>query len=766
LQRPRELTKVEDLFRRASASFQSGDLIEAERLYKKVLRAQPNHLGALNLLGVLLTQMDKHEEAERSIRTALGINAQSEATQYNHGLVLKKLKRLPEALTAFDKALALNPKVADTWNSRGTVLNDFERFDEALSDFDKAIALKPDFADAFYNQGNARQGLKQYEAAAESYGKAIKLNPHHARAHNNRGTVLLKLRRPEEALACFDRSLAISPNVAENHIGPGDALLQLRRFNEAIAAYQRALAINADLADAWFGSGNTFFELQRYEEAGAAFDRTLAIKPDMVSAWEARGDLLYFLGRHAEALHAHKQALAITAELKNVASVLSMSMYICDWTDFDSVSSRVLSDVEAGGAVSPFALLSIPSTAQQQLTCARSFLAEQLPNVVPSPAASARSSHDRIRVGYLSHDLRGHAVGFLSVGLFEQHDHARVQTFAISLGPDDGSATRKRMECAFDQFHDVRRRSDREVAELIRNLEIDIVVDLNGFTQGARMHILAARPAPIQVNYLGYPGTMGAEFIDYIVSDPMIIPPDQHRFYSEKIVYLPDTYQANDDKRPISDVVLSRVQAGLPDGGFVFCSFNNTFKINPPVFDIWMRLLRQVEGSVLWLLEGNATAPDNLRMEAEKRGVAADRLIFAPRMQPEDHLARHRLADLFLDTSPYNAHTTASDALAAGLPVVTCLGSTFAGRVAASLLSAIGLPEMITNSLGEYETLALKLACDPDLLADIKAKLARNRQTFPLFDTARFARHLEAAYEVMWERHQRGLAPASFAIEA
>jgi protein O-GlcNAc transferase len=440
-------------------------------------------------------------------------------------------------------------------------------------------------------------------------------------------------------------------------------------------------------------------------------------------------------------------------------------MLLCDWRGYSEECARVISGVRAGNAVSPFALLSLPSSSEDQLSCARAALADEFRSP-PEPVVRRQYvSRNRIRVGYLSFDLRYHAVGFLTVGLFENHDRSRFETIALSLCPDDGSQVRKRLESAFDQFRDMSLRSDDEIAKLIRGSEIDIVVDLNGFTQGARMHVLACRPAPIQVNYLGYPGTMGADYIDYIIADRIVIPEDQQQLYSENVVYLPHCYQANDDRRPISDVVFSRGQVGLPDHGFVFCSFNNTFKINPPVFDIWMRLLRKIDGSVLWLLEGNANAPDNLRSEAERRGVAANRLVFAPRMKSEDHIARQTLADLFLDTLPYNAHTTASDALWVGLPVLTCLGPTFAGRVAASLLHAVGLPELVTHSLEEYEAAALQLARSTQLLASVKAKLMRNRQAFPLFDTARFARHIEAAYTTMWERYQRGRSAAGFDIE-
>jgi predicted O-linked N-acetylglucosamine transferase (SPINDLY family) len=376
-----------------------------------------------------------------------------------------------------------------------------------------------------------------------------------------------------------------------------------------------------------------------------------------------------------------------------------------------------------------------------------------------------RYAHDRIRLAYLSTDLRAHAVGFLIVGAFEHHDKSRFETTGISLGADDKSETRARIEAAFDRFINVGEKSDNEVGTLLREMEIDIVVDLNGFTGHPRTRILAQRPAPIQVNYLGYPGTMGADYIDYIIADPIVITPNEEPYYTEKIAYLPETYQANDSRRRRVERQPTRAEAGLPETGFVFSSFNNTYKVSPEMFAIWMRLLARVEGSVLWLLEDNEFAAANLRREAAARSVNPDRLIFAPRTRPESHLARQTLADLFLDTLPYNAHTTASDALWAGLPVITTPGTTFPGRVAASLLTAIGLPELIAPSLDDYERLALTLARDPDALAAVKAKLASHRESFPLFDTKRFTRHLEAAFRKMWERHRQGLPPQTFAVE-
>jgi predicted O-linked N-acetylglucosamine transferase (SPINDLY family) len=350
--------------------------------------------------------------------------------------------------------------------------------------------------------------------------------------------------------------------------------------------------------------------------------------------------------------------------------------------------------------------------------------------------------------------------------LFETHDRVKFETTAVSFGPDTPGKMRSRLEGAFDRFVDVRRKSDREIGNLLREMEIDIAVDLHGFTAGFRTRIFAFRSVPVQVNYLGYPGTMGAGFIDYILADRFVIPEEHHACYTEKVVYLPDTYQVNDSKRVIADRTPARTEAGLPEQGFVFCSFNNNYKISPAVFDVWMRLLGKVEGSVLWLYKSSAAAMHSLKKQAADRGIAPERLVFAPRINLEDYLARHRLADLSLDTLPYNGHATSSDALWAGLPVLTCLGASFAGRVGASLLNAIGLNELIARSLEEYEALAVELATNPKHLADIKSKLAKNRNTFPLFNTDRFRRHIEAAYTTMWERVQRGEPPESFAVES
>jgi len=408
----------------------------------------------------------------------------------------------------------------------------------------------------------------------------------------------------------------------------------------------------------------------------------------------------------------------------------------------------------------------LPSTPADQLQAAKLCVQDRYLSAREPLWRGEKYAHDRIRLAYLSADFHDHATAWLMAGLFELHDRSRFETTALSYGPTVESEMRQRLQRSFDRFIDLREQTDHEVATLARRLEIDIAIDLKGFTQTARTNILALRPAPIQVSYMGYPGTMGAGYIDYILADRLVIPKDHRQWYSEKVVYLPDSYQANDSKRRIADRAPTRDEACLPQKGFVFCSFNAVYKITPEVFTIWMRLLGAIDGSVLWLIEESAAATDNLRREAAERGISGERLVFAPRIDNDAHLARHRLADLFLDTLPYNAHTTASDALWAGLPVLTCLGSTFAGRVAASLLTAVGLPELITTSLDEYEALALRLAREPELLSSFSSGLAKNRLTCPLFNTERHARHVEAAFTRMWEIHERGEAPRGFTIDA
>jgi protein O-GlcNAc transferase len=607
----------------------------------------------------------------------------------------------------------------------------------------------------------------EHGEAVRKIDVALDINPNAAVAHNNRGAALKELNRNEEALASYDRAIALKPGYAEAFNNRGVALQSLKRIDEALANCEQALALKPDFAEAYYNRGNALSALKRFEAALASYEQAIALKPDYGEAFGRRGAMLMELKRLPEALASYDRAIALKPGLKYLGGDrLNAKMNLCDWTGFEADCSRIVAELANGiAAASPFYILATPIGPADQLRCAERLIAEEFP---ASPVARWRGEHyarDRIRVAYLSADFRDHPVSYLIAGLFEQHDRTRFEVFGVGYGPDDPGKTRARLRRGFDRFIDVDRHSDQEAASLLRELEIDIAVDLMGLTGNSRLGIFALRPSPIHVSYLGYAGTTGASYIDYIIGDRFLIPTDQHKYFSEKVALLPECFQVNDARRPIAAHPPSRREAGLPDHGFIFCCFNNAAKITPDIFDVWMRLLHEVDGSILWLAPTESGARGNLAREAARRGVSPDRLVFAPRLQhQEDHLARHRLADLFLDTRYFNAHTTASDALWAGLPVLTCPGVTYASRVAGSLLNGIGLAELIASSLLDYEALALKLARDPLLLASLKQKLARNRKSYPLFDTKRFARHIEAAYVTMLERSRRGDPPESFAV--
>ena len=480
------------------------------------------------------------------------------------------------------------------------------------------------------------------------------------------------------------------------------------------------------------------------------------------------GALQHRLRRYPQAVASFARLVSVAPEYPFARANLHLSrIYGCDWTGYDEDVAAIVADLRAGKpACEPFAALASLASPHDQLRAARAWGAayHPPPPAPPHDAARAAEPGARIRLAYLSADFRDHAMAVLMAGLFERHDRARFETTAISFGPPHDGPMRRRLIAAFDHFVDVHERDDREVAALLRERGIDIAVDLNGYTQGARPAVLAARPAPVQVNYLGYPGTLGVAWIDYIIADRIVIPPQAHDAYDECVVTLPDSYQPNDRSREMFEPTPTRAEVGLPATGFVFCCFNNNFKITPGMFGLWMDVLREVAGSVLWLLGVTETAAANLRAAAAAHDVDPQRLVFAPRIPGPEHLARHRLAELFLDTLPYAAHTTASDALWTGLPVLTCLGSSFAGRVAGSLLHAAGVPELVCGSLEEYRARAIALARDPAELRALRARLAAGRENCPLFDADRYTRHMEAAFLAMWQRRQRGEPPAGFAV--
>jgi predicted O-linked N-acetylglucosamine transferase (SPINDLY family) len=794
--------RAESVFKRSLALHRQNRLAEARDLCLQALKLQPRYFNALHLLGIIELQTDHPQRAIEALNKAILINPANAAAHqdqgngyylltryetaaasyakaialdpnyvdayYNQGNALFELRSYAAAIVSYGQALDRNPRHHEAHNNRGNALLELKRFEAALADYDRAIALAPAYAVAHSNRGSALLELQHYEDAAASCDAAIALEPESADPYYIRGNAGLFLGQWEAAAASYTLAIARRPGRAKAHFNCGHALFEMGRFEAAAACYTRALALEPGCARGYRDLGNALLELQHYEAAVASCDQAIALDPEDVDARHNRGKALFELKNYDAAIASFDGALTLgKMDSQGLHGVrCHAKMQICDWSGFTAESAALATLIERGEAASPpYHLLLLSDSAALQLQCAQQWVRRKCP---PDPALGAilkRAPHERIRIGYFSADFRAHPVSILSAELFETHDRAFFEVSAFAFGPESVDPMRTRLERAFERFIDVRGQSDREIALLARSLEIDIAVDLGGFTKGCRPGIFALRAAPLQVGYLGYPGTSGAGYMDYLIADPTIIPERCRPYYSEQILYLPDSCLPGDSQRPIGAEALTRAQAGLPATGCVFCCFNNIAKITPDTFSGWMRILAQVPDSVLWLSQTNRQAESNLRREAASRGVEPHRLLFAPRLPSlPQHLARQRLADLFLDTLPYNAHTTASDALWAGLPVLTLAGESFAGRVAASLLNAVGLPELITASAAQFEALAVALASDPPRLADIRRRLAAHRLSTPLFDTPRYARHLETAYAMIHARHQADLAPQTMRV--
>ena len=751
----------------ALALRRQGRLAEAERLYRAALAAQPRQFEALHFLGVLKLQQGDAREALALLRAAAEAKPDAAELHPSLGAALAALGRHEEALAVYDGILRARPDDIDAGYNRGVVLSHLGRHAEALASYDRVLAMRPDHGPSLFNRGNVLAMSERFEEALASYDRAVALAPRHVDALGNRADALKALKRYDEAIAAYDRVLRIVPQHADALNNRGNTLFERKRYDEAIASFQAALAAKPHDPEVLFNLGRALQEAGRDDAALVAFGEALAAHPENADAWYSRGNSFGKLDRVDEAISDYERALAIAPDHSHAFdALLRYRLDACHWPEVVRLSEEVPRRVAGEkSTIQPFKLLCLPTSAAIQLKCAQNYVGDKLRGLLTPKRKFEPHGGDKLRVAYLSADFRVHPVAMLIAELLELHDRTRFEVLGISLGADDGSPMRSRIMKSVDQFHDVHDHSSEEIATLINGLGVDLAVDLMGHTRHGRIEILSRRPARIQVSYLGYPGPTGADFIDYVIADPVVLPFAEQPFYSEKIVQLPDCYQVNDRQRRIAARVPSRGELHLPDQAFVFCCFNNSFKITAEVFDAWMRLLRGVDASVLWLLKSNDFAMANLRREAQARGIDPGRLIFAPFASAEEHLARHAAADLFLDTLPYNAHTTASDALWAGLPLLTCAGTTFAGRVAASLLHAAGLPELVTRNLEEYEAMALELATEPSRLQSIRRKLAGNRLACPLFDTERFRRHMEAAYATMWDIYRRGESPRSFKIE-
>jgi predicted O-linked N-acetylglucosamine transferase (SPINDLY family) len=782
-------------------TFQDGNFDGAELILKRLLQADSKNLPALHILGLINASQSNYKKAADYLARAAKIDPTDPSIQYNLAKALSDSGNDKEALVHHKKAVSLAPNNPEAWLNYGKTASNLGRYDDALVFYSNALNLEPYYAEALLNKGATLKELKRLEEAIVFAEQALALNADLPEAWLNKGVALKELKRLDEALVHYDKALSLKPDYHEGWTNKGTTLYELKRFDEALVHYDKALSLKPDYHEAWTNKGVSLHELKRFDEALVHYDKALSLKPDYHEGWSNKGTTLYELKRFDEALVHYDKALSLKPEYVNacfnkglallelkrydegiaylsktlslnprmdwvIGELIHAKMKICSWSSLadyiENLSMRVMANERV---TQPLALKAFCDSPQLHKICSETYVQAKYPLNQSLGTISKRLGSQKIRVGYFSADLKKHPVAFLLAQLFEIHDRDRFEIYAFSL-LQASDEMRDRLVKAFDHFVNVDTQSDKQIAELSRNLGIDIAVDLTGHTKDSRTGIFSYRTAPIQVNWLGYPGTMGTDYIDYVIADKVIIPESHHMFYKEKIVYLPHTYIVDDSKRIASSKVFTRGECGLPENSFIFCCFNNDHKFNPQMLDCWSRILKSTKDSILWISENNEIFSANIKIEFQNRDVDPKRIIFAKRVESmEDYLARYALADVFLDTHPYNAHTTAVDSLKAGIPLITLIGQSFASRVAASLLNAIGLPELITKTQEEYETLAIELAKNPQKLAEIKKKLAENRLTAPLFDTPLFTKNLEAAYIKMHERYHNNRVPDHLYID-
>lgn len=739
---------------------QGGPAMES---YDRALALDPGEAEALEGKGVLLAIAGFMEPALRAFDRAVELAPERVSAHNNRALALKALGRVEEALAAFEAVLVRAPDRAITWFDRGLLLAETGRHDAALAAFERTLRLDPGHLDALCNRATALSKLERIDEAIDGFGMVLARQPGHLAALVNLGEMLGAVRRYEEAEFCYRDALALQPDMGEVYQKLGLVLARQHRYAEAVQCYQAAVQHDHRRIATLEGMAQTLYHAGRRHEALEVIDRLDALSPDSARLAQQRGILYFFMQRYKDAIASFERAAALDPTCAQPSLRLHASMREADWAGFDRLVASLPEQTLARPVQEPdlFPVLALTDDPAFHRDLATRLVAQRR----PAPPIPAHPRRDRIRIGYFSSDYQYHATLHLFADALEAHDRDRFEIIGVSLAKPVDDAWRARAEAACDRFVDVHGVTDREAARIVRALEIDIAVDLKGYTLNNRFGLFLERVAPVQVAYLGYPGTSGASCIDYILADAVVIPETHHGYYTERVVTLPGCYQPNAPLRPLAGLA-TRADEGLPEDAIVYCSFNQVHKITPPVFEQWMAVLRAVEGSVLWLWVPEEDARANLRREAAARGVAADRLCFAMSAPLEYHLDRLRLADLFLDTFPYTAHTTASDSIRAGVPLVTCPGDSFASRVAASLLTAIDMPELIASDHAAYRALAIALGADRARLSALRAKLADRRDRSSVFDPVGAARKLEAAYRAMYDISQRGEAARPIALPA
>ena len=794
--------QLQFILQQSIQAFQAKNFDRAKSLLLKVLQSDSKNITGLHLLGLIEASQGNYKEASQLLSKAALIDPRNASIRYNlartlvdcgedqeslphhikaieldvnnvgawlnYGLTLLKLNKFKEAFELYDKATNVHPNCFDFYLGKGAALKNLGRYDEAIVVYQMLLRHEPNYVEALSNLGNAYHEVKKYDEALACFDKALNISPGYVEALSNRGSCLNSLRRYSDAVLCYDRAISINPNMPELWANKAITLTALKRYDEAIAHNDKAIDIRPSYAQAWLNKGNVFNELKRFDEATFYYQQAINISSGYAEAWANKGNMLNELKLFHDAIAHYEKAIQLKPSIEWIGGdLIHVKMKVSNWSNLTEVLPDLISRIKSEEKVaSPFHLLSLVDDEALHHLAAKIFVQEKFPEDLSLGQLPNKKGSNRIKIGYFSADFKSHPVAYLTAELFEQHDRSQFELYAFSLSKaSESDDMRTRLMKTFDHFIDVDHLSDLEVATLARELGIDIAVDLSGLTLNSRTGIFSYLAAPIQVNYLGYPGTLGTEYFDYIIADEVVIPKDSRDFYSEKVVYLPDTYMVDDSKRVPSDKTFSREYFKLPTHGFVFCCFNNSYKFNANVIQAWARILSAVPDSVLWVSENNEEFQKNLISELENLGIQSSRIIFAPRVESMgDHLARYRLADLFLDTYPYNAHTTALDALKAGVPVLTLTGNSFASRVASSLLKAINLPELAAVNQTNYEKLAIELATDQKKLKDVKSRLEKNYGLAPLFNTRLFTKNIELAYQEIYRRYQLGLKPEHISV--
>jgi len=663
------------------------------------------------------------------------------------------------AKVIYENILSVDKKNFDALFFLAIILINFKNYKKARDLLEQAVLIKPNFADAYNNIGICLEKLNDLDGAIKNYNLAINNRPNFAEAHNNIGVVFQKLRNFDQAILQYKKAITYKNLYLDAYVNLANLFKETKQFEEAIKNYDLAINLNPKLAEVYNNKGNALKEIRKFEEAIKNYDLAINLNPNFAEAYFNTATALQDIKNFEKAVLYFEKALLLDKEIPFCKGyLLHAKMLCCNWSGLNELYKEIYNDVEKNRySATPFGYQAICDDESNLQKCAQLYSSKRFPEIKNNLFSKKVSKNKKIKIGYLCGEFREQATSILMTEVWEKHNKEDFEIIAFDSGWDDKSLRRNRIINAFDKFIEISKVSDLEAAKIIYKEQIDILINLNGFFGSGRPVVFSYRPAGIQINYLGFPGTIGSKYIDYILCDQTVVPPESKKFYNEKIIYLPDSYQANDTKRNISDKKFLREELSLPKESFVFCCFNNNYKITPNMFDVWARLLKKIDNSVLWLIDGNSEATENLKKEAKIRNIDVSRLIFAKRMKLEDHLARHKNADLFLDTLPYNAHTTASDSLWAGLPVLTCLGKAFPGRVAASLLKSLDLPELITYSENEYISKAEELALNPEKLTLIKNKLDTNKFSQPLFNTELFCRNLESAFKIIFEKYSLGL---------